>query len=300
MYKGVGVPNTAQLSVSIEVPDPSGNVGTEMLTITYEAEIADGGCLTSNGTGTTQQLPNARPRIIACNSLPVVSGAELVLAGASGQTNLSFTQYLLVHELGHIFDNRTSSTNCGPTSLQPSCRLLNLAFQGVASGNCPTFLRDALRANANSPVPPGTNPLQFDTTCVYAVNSRLFTIMGNTSTGQYMRRDRGWGTGPHNIFTDFQQHPAGVFASDSPELILEEEAADMFLNWVYRTLSDRSSDVKFTYLVAVPGEWNGFRNQSWGTYGPYTVNGDDDSYPGDARLEWMHIVMQNIFDEKGW
>ena len=31
-----------------------------------------------------------------------------------------------------------------------------------------------------------------------------------------------------------------------------------------------------------------------------TPSNDDDTYPGDARLEWMQIVMQNIFDEKGW
>jgi len=174
--------------------------------------------------------------------------------------------------------------------------LLNLAFQGVSSGICPTFLRDTLRTDSTSPIPTQVAPLQFDTTCVYVVNSRVFTIIGNTKSSQYIRRDRGWGSGPDNIFTDFQQHPAEVFASDSTVLVLEEEAADMFLNWVYRTISD----VLFTYRESVPGFWNGFRNQSWGIFGPDTFNGNDDSYPGDARLEWMHIVMQNIFDEKGW
>jgi len=83
-----------------------------------------------------------------------------------------------------------------------------------------------------------------------------------------------------------------------PALVLEEEAADMFLNWVYRTISN----IPFTYLdpLGVPGTWNGFRNQSWGTYGSNTYTGSDSTYPGDARLEWMQIVIQNIFDEKGW
>jgi hypothetical protein len=50
----------------------------------------------------------------------------------------------------------------------------------------------------------------------------------------------------------------------------------------------------------IRGTWQGYRNQSWGTYGPNVFNGNDDSYPGDARSEWMDIVMQNIFTEKGW
>lgn len=110
--------------------------------------------------------------------------------------------------------------------------------------------------------------------------------------GVYTRLDRGWGTGPDDRFTDFQQHPARVFPDDDPGIVAEEEPADMFLNWVYRMLSDRP----FTYKASHPGTWNGFRNQSWDA----VVQGNDDRYPGDARLEWMHIVMQNIFDEKGW
>ncbi len=70
----------------------------------------------------------------------------------------------------------------------------------------------------------------------------------------------------------------------------------MFLNWVYRIISN----FPFTYLSNVPSNWNGFRNQSWGNQGERTYDGDDDFYPGDARLEWMQIVMQNIFEEKGW
>lgn len=72
----------------------------------------------------------------------------------------------------------------------------------------------------------------------------------------------------------------------------------MFLNWVYRTIGA----IPFTYRdsMGVTRTCNGFRNQSWGTYRPNNYAGSDGAYPGDARLQWMHTVMRNIFDEKGW
>jgi hypothetical protein len=73
---------------------------------------------------------------------------------------------------------------------------------------------------------------------------------------------------------------------------IEEAAADMFLNWVYRTITNISPLLK----TEVPGSWSGYRNMDWRN----NAEANDDSYPGDARLEWMQIVMDNIFDEKGW
>jgi len=224
--------------------------------------------------------------------LAVTAAGEIILAGASGQANLPFTQFVLVHELGHVFDNRSPLANCGPTLSASSCRLLNLAFQGLASGVCPEYLRDAIRLDTSFPSFPGS---VFPSTCVEVIDDQGWRVLGPLGSA-YARRDRGWGSGPDNLFTEYQQHPATVFSADLPALILEEEAADMFLNWVYRTLSD----FPFTYLASVPGTWNGYRNQSWGTIGPNQYEGDDAFYPGDARVEWMHIVMRNIFDEKGW
>ncbi len=186
------------------------------------------------------------------------AGADMILAGATGQTNLSFTQYLLVHELGHIFDNRTTSANCSPTSATLPCRLLNLALQGVSSGVCPTYLRDSLRIDAISTPPPNVAPLVFQTTCVDLVDSQLRAVMGRPN-GTFARGERGWGTSPDNIFTDFQQHPGEVFRSDSSDLVLEETAADMFLNWVYRIVTN----IPTSFRTGVPGSWLGYRNMSW-------------------------------------
>ncbi|MBE7511187.1 MAG: hypothetical protein HS103_00025 [Anaerolineales bacterium] len=300
LYKAVGTPNSQEIAVAYTVPS-----GTETKSVSFgnnvndaSDNITDGGCVTFQGTGATT-APSPIPRTIVCNSLSITAGSEMILAGASGQTNLAFMQYLLVHELGHVFDNRTTSTNCSPTSATSPCRLLNLAFQGLASGSCPAYLRDSLRADALSELPDGSPDLSFTTTCTSVEDADSFRVIGiRSDLGQYGRRDRGWGAGPDNIFTDFQQHPADVFASDPLVLVLEEEAADMFLNWVYRTISN----IPFTYLdpLSVPGTWSGFRNQSWGTYGSNAYTGSDSTYPGDARLEWMQIIMQNIFDEKGW
>jgi len=179
-----------------------------------------------------------------------------------------------------------------------------------------------LRQDNASPQPTSAPALVFRTTCVDVVDRLTFRVIGPRSdlNGIYGRRDRGWGTGPDNIFTDFQQHPSEVFSiltarvcpsedigssCYDPSIVLEEEAADMFLNWIYRTLSN----IPFSYLTELPGTWNGFRNQSWGTYGSNSYDGNDylivngeqeNLFSGDARLEWMQIVMQNIFDEKGW
>jgi len=341
LYKGQGVQDNLstpevneaiELAVTFTVPTPT--TPQTLVPISFGNDINDdvdnvtnGGCITFQGTGARTDVPSI-PRTIVCNSLPITAGGEMILAGAGGQANLSFTQYLLVHELGHIFDNRTSSTSCltsatTPTNpASPNCRLLNLAFQGVSSSACPVFLSDMLRQDNASPQPTSAPALVFRTTCVDVVDRLTFRVIGPRSdlNGIYGRRDRGWGTGPDNIFTDFQQHPSEVFSiltarvcpsedigssCYDPSIVLEEEAADMFLNWIYRTLSN----IPFSYLTELPGTWNGFRNQSWGTYGSNSYDGNDylivngeqeNLFSGDARLEWMQIVMQNIFDEKGW
>jgi hypothetical protein len=67
----------------------------------------------------------------------------------------------------------------------------------------------------------------------------------------------------------------------------------MFLNWVYRSTTDMPP-VRFTTIV--PGSWLGFLNMNWEDN---FVN-QDSAFPGDARMEWMQIVMENIFTEKVW
>jgi hypothetical protein len=285
------------------VPDPA--TGSS-INVPFTAPVGDGGCAAIQGTGsvTTGSLI---PRIIACDSLDISANTEIILGGAAGQANRAFTEYVLVHELGHLFDNRT---------ILGTDRLLNLAFQGLASGDCPLFLQSVLPINANLPSP---TPLSFDSSCVDVVDSKTRRVLGiRTELGKYGRRDRGWGTGPDNTFTDFQQHPGGVFSiltknlcpssedilssCYDPSIVIEEEAADMFLNWVYRSISN----IPLTYLTSFsatppgPGTWNGFLNQSWGTYEPNKYNGNDNLYPGDARMEWMQIVMKTIFAQKGW
>jgi hypothetical protein len=277
-YKAKGSRGSTQLSGTFTVPDPS--TGSSV-NVPFTVSVGDGGCAAIQGTGSVT-TGSPVPRIIACDSLDISANTEIILGGAAGQANRAFTEYVVVHELGHLFDNRT---------ILGTDRLLNLAFQGLASGNCPAFLINVIKKDDLAPPPQNAAPLKFKTTCVDIVDSGKLAVIGRPN-GSFVRGERGWGTGPDSVFTDFQQHPGEVFARDSAELIVEEVAADMFLNWTYRIISN----IPLTYLQEVPGNWIGFKNIDWRN----NTEKNDQSFPGDARMEWMQIVMKAIFENKGW
>jgi hypothetical protein len=108
------------------------------------------------------------------------------------------------------------------------------------------------------------------------------------------RLSRGWGTAPvTNPFSGFQQN-APPNGNDSLEI--SEAAADMFLNWVYRALTDLTNLLVSTNPCAtqqVAGDWLGFRN--------IDGNGNlDVSWPGNARYWWMDQQVVAIFQQQGW
>jgi hypothetical protein len=122
------------------------------------------------------------------------------------------------------------------------------------------------------------------------------------------RGTRGWGSGPDNVISIFQQHPTGVFPNETDFTKADEAAADMFLNWVYRTLDPERTD------QSIP---DAFLNVSWRNNGEsintvtityntnngqcYTSNGCvDPRNPGEARFEWMQGTMASIFAARTW
>lgn len=117
--------------------------------------------------------------------------------------------------------------------------------------------------------------------------------MGITESSSWSRGERGWGSGPDNVLTPFQQDPLEFFGTTDTTAQVDETAADMFLNWVYRKFTDTFG----VFYTTAPGTWQGFLNVSWRNNSSATT---DDNFPGDARYEWMNNVMAQIFSLKGW
>jgi hypothetical protein len=113
--------------------------------------------------------------------------------------NVNVTQYTMVHELGHRFDNRSDQN--GKDSLSERLGLSGGAYGGIVITDCA------------EPVPQ--------------------RVLGEVA-GNWKRGVRGWGSGPG--FSDFQQNPLEEPGLTNVEVY--EAAADMFLNWVYRRNSN--------------------------------------------------------------
>ncbi|MDX2162266.1 MAG: hypothetical protein SF162_13150 [bacterium] len=241
---------------------------TELSKPNFAVTVAVGGCLTVNNNGL--------PRTVVCNW------------GTQPGQSAPYPIHAIVHELGHVFTNRSIISS---TDTHESTRgLLYAALHGTFSGNCtPAF------APINNPDP--FAGMVFSESACETINDLRNAdglVMGIiASTSSWVRGERGWGSGPDNVFTPFQQHPLDVFPSDPPDTQVDETAADMFLNWVYR----RRTNNPPTYQTTVPGTWEGFSNQQWLNN---AAGGDDFNYPGDARFEWMNRVMNQIYSLKGW
>jgi len=238
-------------------------------------QVTIGGC----------QTFNSLPRVVVCNW------------GDQAGQYASFPEHAIVHGLGHVFTNRSRYTPTPPPPPDPTPTpnvnerdrgLLFAAIQNTQTGGCSISFN----------VPSLFQSTQFPSECKRILDLRGTSglIMGLDSDNEWQRGKRGWGSGPDSIFMEFQQHPQGVFPNDfipaNVDIGIDETAADMFLNWVYR----RRSNNPPSYQENIPGAWQGFRNTSW------SVNPaiDDDNYPGDARFEWMNIVMGRIMFLKGW
>lgn len=105
---------------------------------------------------------------------------------------------------------------------------------------------------------------------------------------EWSRGTSGWGD--NQSYAGFQQNP-----TDSPGKSLveiQEAAGDMFLNWVYRRITDGLSGSPCS--IPASGRWLGFKN--------ITANGfvDVKGLPGDIRYEWMEYLVTSLFSQNKW
>ncbi len=186
----------------------------------------------------------------------------------------TFTEYTLVHELGHVFDNRVAtSTDAHPEGFP------NLTTR--------------------------TQLMQIRT----CSDSRII-VMGTLGGGIWRRGEDGWGSGPAfdpsggALYTKFQQNPK------LPDNV-EEAAADMFLNWVYRSLNDNVPAADPCNSVPDPCStppppivWQGpgFLNEKWKDMSSnQEIPGQCDSdLSGELRYQAMHDILTLIFGDHIW
>jgi hypothetical protein len=209
---------------------------------------------------------NFRPRTIICNW--------------STTPTTGFIEQTIVHELGHVFTARSGIPDGNPNTTTSEERgLLFAAIENTQTGNCSSSFSGLNVASNNFPA----------STCIFVADTSNARVMGNAGADTvWTRGRRGWGSS-HASISIFQQNPSED---------VDETAADMFLNWVYRKITNNPP----TYKISIPGEWMGFLNKSWTdkTGDGIPDEADDNTYPGDARFEWMNNVMTIIFQAKGW
>lgn len=147
--------------------------------------------------------------------------------------------------------------------------------------------------------------------------------LGDNKTDQslqdWQRGNRGWGSGaalagpcdaPAGINfqpTPYQQNPCvfvnwlatWILGNPDPSIEVEEAAADMFLNWVFR-MPALTTPVDF-------GD-EGFENAIWADWFNPTFQTQGDTFhiypaaagPGDDRYIWMTDILGQLFVYYGW
>ncbi len=236
--------------------------------------IDQGNITVIRGTGSTAIcIVDNNVRTITCDTL-----------FDHNNNQIPFTQYVFVHEFGHVFDNQADRDIPG----------------GVERRALREYIQDTRLAQVN---------MIFDSRGLV-----MGMFVTNTIDGPVWRRgERGWGSGPGSIysinndvlgnptsqvFTNFQQNPAPYGDNESAN---QETAADMFLNWVYRITGS-----------------GGFLNYSWKpndanlvTFEPCNISGCLETNPaqpgvtlhgdsGDARFTWFNTHMISIFEDHNW
>jgi len=251
----------------------------------------------SDGDGDGDECVNKSFSACTANYAQVITFYDTIFTNFSQGTQ-GISEYLIVHEMGHRFNAR-SDDGGGRTELSLYGRFDD--------------------ANTDDLYDYGTD------------KKRL--VMGVTVTddngviyANWVRGNRGWGTGPGAPFnysgylpissicrtqtcrdqteyiTDFQQNSFSIGDGDlvatnqDKESEIDEAITDMFLNWVYFKSTNGSS---------------GFKNWTW-IYIPEVVNPDctaaitgtvgctDNSRSGEARFDRMETAMTNIFNNRGW
>jgi hypothetical protein len=257
--------------------------GIVPVTVTY-FDINQGGCRTFAGSGGV--IPGGQsgptPRAIVCNGRPT----------NDPNPNLIVTEYTVVHELGHIFDNRSQ------TNSQPGVSVaMGLTSGGVVIQDC--------------------------TSALIRVFGEYDPLVSQNPDPYWTRGEGGWGSGPSfrrttatpvpppaptatllPLLTTYQQNARFDFRAKTNDEIYEA-AADMFLNWVYRSNTDANyPPPAFTNACPSPLPtpnptltWNGFQNREWRgqiSNSP-TVGNLDTGLSGNVRYYWMHSTVLQIF-----
>jgi hypothetical protein len=177
--------------------------------------------------------------------------------------SLAFTQYTAVHELGHVFVERTGGYGAGSTYYG----LIDIPPLRITS-TPGTLVPDPAIRDRNGNVVMGA-------------------FVDAQGQPDWVRGRRGWGSAvstPPAVPCNFQQN--GYIAIDATssqsdrERERDEAAADMFLNWVYSQVGA-----------------GGFTNVDWGQITNCTITPTAPAItgtapaPGDARYNYMETVV---------
>ena len=211
--------------------------------------------------------------------------------------SVSVTEYVLVHEFGHRFNARSGNGNGrASTSLYGYMESASIRDNNLNEG------RILFGASPSLPLSP------IEQATAQANGLQITLLSDNATVAEWTRRDRGWGTGPASQYSpagtpiairpsNFQQNSftvsswTQILGSDFRQREIDEATADMFLNWVYRKITNSQS----TQL--------GFKNTNWSppsncpTPSPCQ---DNIGQPGDVRFEWMEDQLSTIFTSRGW
>lgn len=187
----------------------------------------------------------------ACTS---VGQGAIVLYG-----NVPITQFTIVHELGHYFNNRSAISGTSLFSRMESASVADNTG-GLVFGVVGSNWRRGARGWGSGPA------------SVYNGDGTLV---------------------PPARVTNFQQN--SYTANDAPAgdarriRMVDEATADMFLNWVYALATSRMQGfLNISWLAGTPASCTSTQaNTAAGC--PDTTN------PGDARYNWMQDQMGQIF-----
>jgi len=236
-------------------------------------------CQTYNVGGNPANILNIPAEVrnaIAFNSAYSGRTHQAVIGCSTG---VVLSEYTVVHELGHVFDGMS-------TGEQLTARVQDTVNRGMEIMDTAYF--------SAQPYPIAKE----------GTDGKTYVVMGSVNLDgvgpAWIRGDRGWGSSTplsDTQLTNFQQHylPTPPY----PNLLeaRRETAADLFLNWVYRTIDPNGRPPS----SIAPGNWNGFLNQSWSANDPRwgacntTAGCIDYSFPGDARFEWIDDRMIEFF-----
>ena len=219
-----------------------------------------------SGFGICQNVLSVIPRTIVCGDID------------------GFDKYVVVHELGHTFDNQSDQNGAVSITEKINTTRDNNGFisdnRGWVMGNYP---QGRCGENGTSFYPNG-----------------------------WSRGERGWGSGPSSVyslssvdercqtssqpnFTDFQKNPPPYTPESSrtlPEIENQETGADMFLNWIYRTLGQGG----FVNRSWKPSDLNPDNLQQYCNQTFEGCAGDMGSNSGDSRMGWFNLFMTDALN----